>query len=250
MSTSNGRAAKSPLGTQRRSFTLVELLIVVIIVLILASLLFPAWSKTRQAAKNVICKSNLRQLSIGYELLAKGGYDANRNGQMDSLSGITLFWSITDMQRGDILPQGWFIGMNEVLQIGRQDRRMTTGGKIYCCPMIKTAAAFDMDGIAYNPNIHGSRTGYNGSSLKRDAIERPSESIFMIEGAQTRAQPSTYYGFVPNSASNYALVDRFISDRHYPQASGLMNFSRWDGSLGELPLATIKGQDETLLKLK
>lgn len=56
----------SPSRIQRHSaFTLVELLVVIAIIALLASILFPVFSRARESARRSSCQSNLKQISLG-----------------------------------------------------------------------------------------------------------------------------------------------------------------------------------------
>lgn len=63
-------------GRRNGGFTLIELLVVIAIIAILAALLLPTLGRGKAAAKNAVCKSNMRQLGLSLQMytMDNGGY--------------------------------------------------------------------------------------------------------------------------------------------------------------------------------
>lgn len=83
-----------PILPARRGFTLVELLVVILIVIVLASLSFLGFSRIRAAADSATTVSNMRQLQV-----ANQSYASDHNGRyasykvLDEEKGTYTYWT-------------------------------------------------------------------------------------------------------------------------------------------------------------
>jgi len=60
-----------PLATRLRGFTLIELLVVIAIITILVAVLVPAMNRAREMGQRAVCLSNLKQLTLAWNLYAE-----------------------------------------------------------------------------------------------------------------------------------------------------------------------------------
>lgn len=99
------------------SFTLIELMVVIAIIGILASMLLPALKQARDTAKEVVCKSNLKQ--IGYAMLM---YTNDYNRYYPQKPGTNTENTCWDYQ------------LSDYLKYKHEGDRGTWGPAIFHCP--------------------------------------------------------------------------------------------------------------------
>ncbi len=188
----------------KNAFTLIELLVVISIIAMLLSILMPSLSNAREQAKEIICRSNIRQL-----YLANIGY-ANENSQSYVRAAPDIF-------------SGFGIGGGKMRWHGvRQPDTATSGptnkfdptkgplvgyladGEVKKCPSFKhyedsTAQAFEAGGggFGYNSIGIGSRAydyGFTNeamrSSMRSTEIEKPFMKVMFTDTAFVQTDDS------------------------------------------------------------
>ena len=76
-------------ASHKKGFTLIELLVVIAIIALLLSILLPSLAKVKNAARSISCRSNLRQLSLGFQT-----YYIDYNDRALTSEGAEIFWFI------------------------------------------------------------------------------------------------------------------------------------------------------------
>jgi prepilin-type N-terminal cleavage/methylation domain-containing protein/prepilin-type processing-associated H-X9-DG protein len=107
----------------RIGFTLIELLVVIAIIAILASLLLPTISRSKNKAVSIRCCSNLKQMGLAFHL-----YADDNNQRLPDL--YTKWWTGTDVAPGG---QWWW----ETLSANRYVPSQAISNNVWRCPAVK-----------------------------------------------------------------------------------------------------------------
>lgn len=153
-------------------FTLVELLVVIGIIAMLMSILLPALSRAQEAARQVACLSNLRQLAAAAAVYLSDNDGAYPPAQWNNAPANPTIYNAWDFTRAgsDVTPG--------LLWQGR------TNMKVQQCPSFDGRSNSPGDpytGYNYNTSFIGRGKG-EGSPARASQVRRPAETLLFGDG--------------------------------------------------------------------
>ena len=148
----------------KKRFTLIELLIVIAIIAILASMLLPALNKARESARKTQCIGNLKQLGQASLL-----YILDNNDWMFSYYNIhPAYVRVAPVGTKANYDERWFTWAVTLHHSGYAKWSNAWPPKWLYCPSLVTPNHFQRDstgGFTLNQNIYGMTTLYTNAGL-------------------------------------------------------------------------------------
>ena len=173
----------------RNAFTLIELLVVIAIIAILMAVLMPALHRAREGGKRSSCLSNLKQLTLAWNMYA----DENDDRLVNGATG----YSNRNMAWGDHSRELAWIDTLDNSSWDVQIRGIRTGAlwpylrneQIYRCPTGRRGQALTYS-IMFSMNAvnHPATQGVEGAHVKKRSEIRPAPAlrlVFIDEGYMT-----------------------------------------------------------------
>jgi len=153
-----------------KKFTLIEVLVVVAIIGILASLLMPALSKARKKSRIKVCLSNQKQIAVAVSM-----YASDNNFYAPSS---------TDTTWDDRLGRG-YDGRN--LRDNQMENQWADASDLYICPLDARVRSLGRHTRSYSMNQKGSATSgsrrgiVGGNSRSLNEVSQASETLLMMD---------------------------------------------------------------------
>ena len=179
----------------RRAFTLVELLVVIAVVAVLASLILPALARSKDSARRIQCVSNIRQLGLA----AMMDWDDN--------SGQTFAYRGAFTNGGDVFWFGWLERGGEGerrfdASQGALHRYVEARGLAVCPALEYISPRFKLkaNGTAYGYGVNRNLTAPTLTHIVR--MTWPADAVVFADSAQVNT-------FQPPASPANPLLEEF-----------------------------------------
>lgn len=234
--------ARQASSGQKYGFTLIELLIVISIIAILAAMLMPALQKARHKAMDTSCRSNLKQLQLGYAMYLDLYNDYLPSAQLNPANdgvhqyvryfqeGISeiLFKDEYKWRKNFVCPLA--SGKDNATTRDRERRRERpedTGNPIYCDFALNrigggTSAVVAGAGITYKDStLHAETYSSTGRRYRLTAVTQPGSCMVMGDNGYMGAAviTSKHFAWARHLRfSNFSYMDGHVDSLSYSAA--------------------------------
>ncbi len=204
-------------------FTLIELLVVVAIIAVLVAVLLPALSTARKSAKQVVCKTNLKQIATGFMLYANDNNSTLPLMFAPDWSACWYGWN--DQSSGYLYPylHAYYIGCT------LRSCGLPNGRSPLSCPEVPTTDSTSDIYYTYGYNKIIGRPWNKEVARKLDKYPEPTRVFLIGDGVWFRMDP------------DYSTVYQVDAFRHI---GGKANFAYCDGHVSELAFSEVPFMDD------
>lgn len=212
-------------GCLSRGFTLLELMVVIGIIGILASLLLPAIGKAKSLAQRTTCVSNLRQLGLSWSMYS----DENEGQLVQSFPGISApnpyAWVLGNMTNASEASSTTLISRGKLFEFNKDfaiyhcpgDRGVNISGKNL--PTVRSYSMNSFMGSRKNFGARGSQpipptaTEYPAYYEKESDLQNPSQLWILIEEDE-RTISDGFFTFDPTGSEYLGRLPASSAQRH------------------------------------
>ena len=217
---------------QQYGFTLVELLVVITIVAILASLLLPVLSMASHRPYDTVCTGKIRQLVLAVQMYWNDNDNRAFAYRGEAVNRGDLFWfgwlerggegqRRFDLSKGALHPYLGGEGVETCPELAYVDSRFK---------LKATGAAF---GYGYNLHLAG---GIAGPGLQIDGLAKPGGTVFLADAAQVNTFQSPASKERPMLEEFYYVNDRERTAHFRHGKKAIVAFC--DGHVGQTTFET------------